>query len=226
MIIPAILEDSPEIIAEQLERLRQLNPPPEAIEIDIIDGDFAPNLTIDTEQLAELDTEPFQVDVHLMTLDPTDFVYQLRQGSERGQSIRTVIAQVERLHSFQEFIEEVQANHFQVGFALDLYTPVEAIDSQWWPEIQLVSVMGGKAGEQGQKFQPSTLEKVRELSQLRRDFGYRFEIRVDIGMSTETIPLAKAAGAESFAVGSKLKSFRGDEQQEQWERLWDAAESK
>lgn len=224
MIIPAILEDNPELVAEQIDRLRQLQPPPEVIEIDIIDGDFASNLTLDTEQLAELETEPFQVDVHLMTFDPTDFVYQIRQGMERGQEIRTVIAQVERLHSFQEFVEEVQANHFQVGFALDLYTPVEAIDELYWPEIQLVSVLGGKAGQQGQKFQQQTLEKVKELAQLKKEQGLNFEVRVDIGMDTDTIPLARAAGADSFAVGSALKQLQGDAQQEKWEQLWEALE--
>jgi ribulose-phosphate 3-epimerase len=224
MIIPAILEDSPEMVAEQLDRLRQLQPPPEIVEIDIIDGDFAPNLTIDTEQLSELETQPFQLDVHLMTLDPTDLVYQIRQGMERGQVIRTVIAQVERLHSFQEFVEEVQANHFQVGFALDLYTPVEAIEQQWWPEIQLVSVLGGMAGQQGQEFQAQTLEKVKELAQLKQEQGLTFEIRVDIGMDIDTIPQAKTAGANSFAVGSRLKKLRGDAQQEKWEKLWEALE--
>lgn len=227
MIVPALLEDSPELIAVQLESLRQLSPLPEVVEVDIIDGEFAQNLTIDTEQLSELETEPFQIDIHLMTLDPTDFISQIRQGAERGQSIRTVIAQVERLHSFQEFVEEVQANHFSVGFALDLYTPVEAIEEQWLASTQLVSVLGGQAGRQGQEFQPQVLEKVRELVRLRQEgkYGkpYRFEIRMDVGMGTDTIPQARAAGADSFAVGSELKGLTAADQQEQWEALWDAA---
>lgn len=224
MIIPAPLEDYPEDLIARLDTFRQLTPIPQIVEVDIVDGEFAPHLTIDTEQLAEIDTTPFEIDIHLMVIEPTDYVYQIRQGADRGQKIRTVIAQVERLHSLQEFVEEVQANKFQVGFALDLYTPIEAIDVELLPDIQLISLLGGKAGEQGQDFQLIVLEKIRELTELKREGGFSFEIRVDVGMGPDTIPVVKAAGAESFAVGSELKTATQAEQQEKWKQLWAAQE--
>lgn len=219
MIIPALLEDTSAQVNEQLEQLRQLSPLPQVVEIDIIDGEFAPNLTLDTDQLSEVDGQPFHLDIHLMVVEPTDFVYQLKQATERGNKIRTVIAQVERLHSLREFVEEVQANEFQSGFALDLYTPVEAIDADLLSEVQVISVLGGKAGEQGQEFKPVVLEKVRELAELKKEGGYEFEIRVDVGMNAQTIPLAKKAGANSFAVGSALKHATEEARQEAWKQL-------
>jgi len=219
MIIPAVLEDTPELVNEQLADLRQLSPQPQVVEIDIIDGEFAPHLTLDTDQLIDVDGQPFQLDIHLMVVEPTDYVYQLKQASERGNKIRAVIGQVERLHSLKEFVEEVQANEFQVGFALDLYTPVEAIDAELLSEIQVISVLGGKAGEQGQEFKPVVLEKVRELAELKRDGSFEFEIRVDVGMNTATIPLAKEAGADSFAVGSALKQPTPETRQDAWKQL-------
>lgn len=219
MIIPAPLEDYPEDLIARLDTFRQLTPIPQIVEVDIVDGEFAPHLTIDTLQLAEIDTAPFEIDVHLMVIEPTDYVHEIRHGADHGQKIRTVIAQVERLHSLKEFVEEVQANKFQVGFALDLYTPVEAIDLELLPDVNLISVLGGKAGEQGQEFQPVVLEKIRELAELKREGGYSFEIRVDVGMGADTIPVVKAAGAESFAVGSELKTVTQEEQQEKWKLL-------
>jgi len=219
MIIPAVLEDTTEFVNEQLDNLRQLSPQPQIVEIDIIDGEFAPHLTLDTDQLIDVEGQPFQLDIHLMVVEPTDFVYQLKQATERGNQIRAVIGQVERLHSLQEFVEEVQANEFQVGFALDLYTPVEAIDAVLLPDVQVISVLGGQAGEQGQEFKPVVLEKVRELAELKREGGYEFEIRVDVGMNADTIPLAQQAGANSFAVGSALKLPTPEAQQNAWEQL-------
>ena len=215
MIIPSVLSTDLSFVQEELLDLEQLDPTPQRIQVDIIDGEFAPELTIDAEQLRELNLPSIALDIHFMTLDPTDFIPTLRGMT----TIKTVIAQIERLHSQQEFVEEALATHFEAGFSLDLYTPFESLEEIWLSELSIVQIMGGKAGQQGQEFRSQVLEKIQEAAEYKRQHQLKYEIVIDIGMNPDTIPLAKKAGADHFVVGSYLQHGNP---QEQWERLLEA----
>ena len=220
-VIPGILTDNSRKFFEDLSTFSQLDPQPEIIQLDIIDGQFTPELTVEPNILNQDEVVDAlagtKVDLHLMTVDPIDYVHEVYEN----QSVRAVIAQVEKIHSLTEFVEEVKANHFLVGFSLDLYTPFEAIDAQVLMDTQIVQIMGGQAGQQGQAFEETVLAKVKEAAQVREDLGLEYEIYVDIGMNPETIPQAIEAGANGFVVGSYLQK---EDPQAPWEDLLSAIE--
>ena len=80
-------------------------------------------------------------------------------------------------------------------------TPVLAIE----PVLDMVDqvlVMTVNPGFGGQKFLPSTLEKIAQLRAVRDELGYDFDIQVDGGINDETVVAAYEAGANVFVAGS------------------------
>lgn len=211
MIIPGILTDSLEAVQHQLDVLAELKPQPDSVQIDILDGEFADELTIETAALRELDRHNLTLDVHLMTVEPAYFLEELVGTSGVG----AVIGQVERMSSQREFLESVRQNGWRAGLSLNLYTPLEAVEPEIWELVDILQVMGGAAGAQGQPFHQSALATIKEADQWRRELGLDYRIMVDIGQNPDTIPLSRAAGADDFIVGS----FLNQETAKQWQAL-------
>ncbi len=200
MIIPGILTDQLASARQQLDQLAKLTPRPEVVQIDIVDGEFADELTIDPSSLSELDRHNLSLDLHLMCVEP---IYSVEEMAGLS-GIRSVIGQVERMSSQREFLESVRQNHWLAGLSLNLYTPLEAVEEEVWEMVDILQIMGGEAGSQGQKFHPSALAVIQEAVQRREELAFDFRIMVDIGLQPETIALAQAAGADDFVVGSYL----------------------
>jgi ribulose-phosphate 3-epimerase len=64
--------------------------------------------------------------------------------------------------------------------------------------------MSVEPGFGGQAFQPSALDKIRLLSELRASQDQNFYIGVDGGISTETIASVSQAGADLIVAGSAV----------------------
>jgi ribulose-phosphate 3-epimerase len=64
--------------------------------------------------------------------------------------------------------------------------------------------MSVNPGFGGQKFIPSTLEKVRKLATMRAAKGLNFRIEIDGGIDLNTIGPAVKAGVEIFVAGSSV----------------------
>ncbi len=207
MIIPAILSDSLEEIQQQLDL--SVSAHFKRVQIDIIDPEFANNVTISPIDLLEVNLHNLQIDMHLMTNEPINDVVECSQIP----GISTIIAQVEHMDSQQDFTQHIQSYKLGVGFSLDLYTPVEAIEHPSFEAAKIIQVMGNKAGEQGKEFAgESVLAKISELVEMKRDLGYSYTIAVDIGMNPTTIQQCIEAGAEEFSVGSFLWKHASFEQ--------------
>lgn len=212
MIYPAILSDSPTFVQSELERFTQLKPRPQAVQIDIIDGQFADDITIEAGVLNDMSTLGFPVDLHLMVVEPAQHLEEIWGNRQ----IRTVIGQVERMSSVREFVSAVQEGGWYAGLSLDLYTPVESLVEEDLDGVSVIQIMGGKAGTQGQELHPYTLEKIAELVAWREEVQAKFVIFVDIGVNAETAPLLYKAGADVLISGSYLQ---GTETQTHWEAL-------
>jgi len=132
-------------------------------------------------------------------------------GAER------IIGQVEVMTSQMEFVAKVQEVGLKVGLALDIKTPVEALDRTVLNDLDLVLLMGYPAGKGGQAFDRSVLKKVGELVELRKGDITPFRIAVDGGVSEENIRELAGLGVDEVAVGERL--FIGGEIQENLEIL-------
>lgn len=209
-IYPSILVDTSEKLQSEIDRLAQLAPPPSVLQLDIIDGEFADELTIELSAARQVDWQRFQYDIHLMTIEPAQFLEEV-WGDKR---IRTVIGQIERMSDMNQFIHDVQEGGWQAGLSLDVFTPIEELETVDVQSVFAVQLMGNQAGRQGQTLHEGIFDKLNSLVALRSDMGASFEIIVDIGVNTETF--SQLIGADAGAVGSALQ---GPDAQAHWDIL-------
>jgi len=201
-IYPAILTDSIAAAQAQLTQAQDL-PEIETVQIDIIDGRFADNLTITPADFADLEFGDLTCDLHLMMEEPMDAVFELIEYKQ-VVPVRSVIGQVERMSSQQFFLEEIEKHEWQPGLSLDIFTPLEAIDDDSWQYLKVVQLMAIEAGFQGQSFNEQVLKKIDELVTLSQKFATPIEIIIDGGIAEKTGALVADHGANSVAVGSAL----------------------
>lgn len=193
-VIPAILTKSR---AELEDMLMKAEGAVKRVQIDILDGQFAANKTIDPSIVSEVDTS-LLLDFHLMTKEPINWVERAKTGGADR-----IIGQVEMMGNQEEFIGKVVEAGAMVGLGLDLETPVSALESAIINSLDVVLVMSVKAGFGGQEFNEGALAKIKELASLKKEGG-RFRICVDGGVSKENLARIKATGANEVAIGKRI----------------------
>ena len=198
-VIPSILTISPQEAKDLIERIEEVC---ERAQVDIVDGVFAANKTIDPSALAGLDIN-IMLDFHLMTKEPIDWVERaLHAGADR------IIGQIEMMTNQEEFVGKVQEGGASVGLAIDIDTPVSQIDKEILTSLDVVLVMSVKAGHGGQEFDERAMEKIVALSKIKTKDLSPFRICVDGGVDEKNIGEISAAGADEVVIGKRL--FEGD----------------
>jgi ribulose-phosphate 3-epimerase len=94
----------------------------------------------------------------------------------------------------------------RAGLALNPATPLTYLD---WTldKLDLVLLMSVTPGFGGQKFIPSTLEKLRQTRERIRRAGREVLLEVDGGVNADNIAEIAKAGADTFVAGSAV--FKG-----------------
>lgn len=194
-IIPAILTNDTK---ELEEKIRACEGVVDRVQIDIIDGVFANNKTIDPSALEGIDTQ-LNLDFHLMADEPIHWVEKcVRAGADR------IIAQIERMNDQIAFIGKVQELGTMVGLAIDLETTVDKIDSTILTSLDVVLAMSVKAGLGGQRFDPVVLDKLKKLNDLRYRDDTPYKICVDGGETTETVDDVRLEGVDEIVIGKRI----------------------
>jgi len=165
--------------------------------IDVMDGRFVPNITMGPVIVrACRRSTALPLDVHLMISEPERY---LEAFARAGADILTVHAETcPHLHRTLQSIRELGC---QAGVALNPATPVGVL-SEVLDMLDLVLIMSVNPGFSGQAFIPQALHKIR---QMRAMLGSRaVHIEVDGGINAETLPQARAAGANIFVAASAI----------------------
>jgi len=198
-IIPAILTNNP----DEAKRLALLaEGKVERVQIDIIDGVFANNKTIDPVVFEEVETT-LKLDYHLMVKNPVNWVERcIRGGADR------IIGQIEMMENQTEFVGKVQEVGAYVGLAIDIDTPVSKLDPTILTNLDAVLVMSVPAGFGGQEFNEKVLDKIKELDEIRARDTSPFKLIDDGGVSLEDVAKAHFSGIDEVAIGRRI--FEGD----------------
>lgn len=201
-IIPSILTDRRAVALKQIELAHSDNRI-DKVQIDIIDGWFAENLTLTPADYTEMDFGQLLLDFHLMTEEPLDYLFEMLEHREQ-LPVNAVIAQIERMSSQPTFVEQVKKTGWQVGLALDLFTPVESISLPTMEMLDIIQVMTIEAGFQGQAFVMGALDKIQELIQLKKEKSFHFKIYIDGGIKKDQVELLHTLEIDAVMVGSGL----------------------
>ena len=196
-LFPTILTDSLDTAQKQINLV---SGKVEGVQIDIIDGEFADNITVFPIDLEQIDPKGLQIDIHLQTVDPINDVIEC----ESVPNLRTIMAQIERMPSQQDFIDHVKSFGWKVGLSLNLHTPIEEISPDILKQLDAVQIMSVECGSQGQRFQHSAISKIQLLKELLQLHNPTCELWVDGGVNPDNVQQIAKAGATHVVAGSYL----------------------
>ena len=167
------------------------------LHIDIMDGDFVPNISFGPMLYQDLRAQSKLVfDVHMMVTNPERYVDQVVKA---GADVVTV--HVEATPHIHRALQLIKAAGAKAGVVINPGTSVSAIEAVLG-QVDQVLVMTVNPGFGGQAFIPETLDKVRQLADLRQKQGYDYLIEVDGGVNDKTAADCLAAGADILVAGS------------------------
>lgn len=196
-IAPSILAANYANFASELKRIEETSA--EYVHIDIMDGQFVPNISFGADVVASMRKHSKLVfDCHLMVVNPERYVDAFAQA---GADIMTIHA--ESTPHIHGALQKIKAAGMKAGVVINPGTPVSAIESVL-SLVDQVLIMTVNPGFGGQAFIPEMLEKVAKVAQLRNEKGYNFDIEVDGGVDNKTIKACYDAGANVFVAGSYL----------------------
>lgn len=167
------------------------------LHIDIMDGDFVPNISFGPMLYQGLRAQSKLVfDVHMMVTNPERYVDQVVKA---GADVVTV--HVEATPHIHRALQLIKAAGAKAGVVINPGTPVSVIEAVLG-QVDQVLVMTVNPGFGGQAFIPETLDKVRQLAALRQKQGHSYLIEVDGGVNDKTAADCLAAGADILVAGS------------------------
>lgn len=201
-ILPSVLSADFSKLGSQIKELEKNNI--QMLHVDIMDGQFVPNISFGFPVLQSIrKTTKLTLDVHLMIKNPSNFI---KEFVDSGADIITV--HYEGNDHLHRLIQQIKSYNVKAGVAINPATPISAL-KHILPDLDLVLVMGVNPGFGGQSLIPFTLEKIKELGELRESLGLSFDISVDGGVKSSNHKNIVEAGADLLVVGSDV--FKGDD---------------
>ena len=203
-ISPSILSADFSQLGNEIKRLEKGGA--DMIHVDVMDGHFVPNLTIGPPVIKSLKKHSsILFDVHLMISPVHKYI---EAYSDAGADIITI--HPEATENLKSSISKIKELKKKVGISLNPETKIGVI-LEHLKEIDLILIMSVNPGFGGQKFMPEVLTKVEELSKIKEDQGFNFDIEIDGGINFENSKLAIAAGVDILVSGTTIfKSNNGD----------------
>lgn len=191
-IAPSILSADFSKLGEEIKSVEKAGA--DWIHIDVMDGNFVPNITIGpvvVKSIRPVTRLPF--DVHLMIRNPLSYVEPFAKA---GSDIITF--HIEADDDPMEVIKLIKYFKKKAGISIRPKTGVKAIE-KILPMVDMVLVMTVEPGFAGQGFMGDCLPKVEETRKI-----FKKDIQVDGGINELTASEVIRAGANVIVAGSSV----------------------
>ncbi|WFW29740.1 MAG: ribulose-phosphate 3-epimerase [Wolbachia endosymbiont of Menacanthus eurysternus] len=192
-------------LGEEISKISNLDI--DYIHIDVMDGNFVPNITIGPDVISAIrrySSLPF--DVHLMTRSPSSYIENIINS---GADIITVHAEAE-VH-IDRLVKKIKScrnvndvkKTIQVGISIVPSTPPSVLE-YIIHELDIVLIMTVNPGFSGQKFIHSQLHKISFIRKMIEDRNLKTQISVDGGINILNAADIVKAGANILVAGSAI----------------------
>ena len=180
------------------------------IHLDVMDGHFVPNLTFGPSVISSIRNKTKKCfDTHLMISNPDEYIEQYKNA---GSDIITVHKEV--CGHLDKTLSSIKNAGCKAGVSINPGTDISGLEYVL-DKIDLILVMSVNPGFAGQKFINSSIQKIKKIKELVKNFN--IDIEVDGGIDDETATLVKNAGANILVSGSFI--FSGENKSIYKERI-------
>ncbi len=172
------------------------------LHVDVMDGHFVPNITMGpfiVEWCRKVTKLP--LDVHLMIEKPERYIEPFAKAGASGLTVH-----VETCPDMHNTLKQIKSFGCRAGIVLNPETAVEELDP-YLAEADLVLVMSVHPGYSGQKFMPESIGRVAEVRKKLNALNSSAWLEVDGGISHDTLPKMKAAGATAFVAATAIFKY-------------------
>jgi len=188
-IVPAVLVDNKEDYLKRISVIRQLT---NRFQLDVIDGQYVDNRTIQLEDISR--PTDLNMDVHLMVNDPKPYVEQAIVLHANN-----IIIQLECCEDISSYLERIKKSGLNAGVAINPDTKLNAL-KPYKDILDHVLIMGYPAGFAGQKLNPMVFERLPEI----RDMFPAAEVGLDGGLSPSNAKKVLQAGFDVVNINTLI----------------------
>ncbi|CCE77538.1 MULTISPECIES: ribulose-phosphate 3-epimerase [Wolbachia] len=204
-IAPSILSADFAKLGEEVKRISDLNV--DYIHIDVMDGNFVPNITIGPNVISAIrkySNLPF--DVHLMVKSPGDHIESFINA---GADIITIHAEAE-IH-LERLVKKIKSyknindtkKTIQVGVSIVPSTSPSVLE-YIIHALDIVLIMTVNPGFGGQEFIHLQLHKISIIKKMIQDRNLKTQVSVDGGVNFSNAADIIKAGANILVAGSAI----------------------
>jgi ribulose-phosphate 3-epimerase len=198
---------APSILSADFARLgddvaKVLDAGADIVHFDVMDNHFVPNLTFGPmicQSLRDYGIKA-KIDVHLMVENVDSLIPKF---AEAGADIITFHPEAS-IH-LDRSLQLIKDCGCKAGLVFNPATPLHYLDFVM-DKVDVILLMSVNPGFGGQKFIPSTLDKLRLVREKIKQSGHNIRLQVDGGVTTDNIAEIAAAGADVFVAGSAIFS--------------------
>ena len=170
------------------------------VHFDVMDNHYVPNLTIGPMVCTALRkfgiTAP--IDVHLMVKPVDDMI---RSFIDAGATYITF--HPEASEHIDRSLQLIKEGGCKAGLVFNPATSLHYLDHVM-DKLDMILLMSVNPGFGGQKFIPSTLDKLRQARNKIADSGKPIRLEIDGGVNLQNIRQIAEAGADTFVAGSAI----------------------
>ena len=163
--------------------------------LDVMDGHYVPNLTFGPPIISKIRKFTKKIfDTHLMVSNPDDL---LESYKDAGSDSITVHKEV--CDDLDKTLSRIRQLGCKAGVSINPETSFSGLE-KFLDKLDLILVMSVNPGFGGQKFIPSSIEKIKNIKSL---IGNRqILLEVDGGVNDTNAPKLVKAGADILVAGS------------------------
>ena len=198
LIAPSILSADFAKLGEGVEAVMASGA--DMVHFDVMDNHFVPSLTIGPVVCRALRSHGIQapIDVHLM-VKPVDRI--IPDFADAGATY--ISFHPEASDHVDRTLQLIRDNGCRPGLVFNPATPLDSLRYAMH-NVDLILLMSVNPGFAGQKFIPTTLEKLKQVRAMIEESGLEIRLEVDGGVNLGNISSIAQAGADTFVAGSAV----------------------
>lgn len=199
ILAPSILSGDFAYLGEDLKTIKSAGC--RWVHVDVMDGNFVPNITIGMPTVAALRKyTDLVLDVHLMIDRPLRYVEAFCKA---GADYVTVHVEADTTENNLLALDKIHALGAKAAVSVKPNTPASAV-LPFLDKVDMILVMTVEPGFGGQKFMADQMPKVAAIRKLINERNPACELEVDGGVAPDTCQTCIDAGANVLVAGSAV----------------------